>query len=140
MEKETKEQDIHAIWQTCVEMANAVSQRRDTMNNLFVTLNNAVIAAISWMWDIKTAFLCAAGLVICVVWLLYINNFKRLNSAKFKIINELEQKMGVSPFKDEWDVLQKTKRYIKGTTLERILPIAFAVGYIVVFVILMCTK
>lgn len=140
MEKETKEQDIHAIWQTCVEMANAVSQRRDTMNNLFVTLNIAVIAAISWMWDIKTAFLCAAGLVICVVWLLYINNFKRLNSAKFKIINELEQKMGVSPFKDEWDVLQKTKRYIKGTTLERILPIAFAVGYIVVFVILMCTK
>ena len=117
MEKETKEQDIHAIWQTCVEMANAVSQRRDTMNNLFVTLNIAVIAAISWMWDIKTAFLCAAGLVICVVWLLYINNFKRLNSAKFKIINELEQKMGVSPFKDEWDVLQKTKRYIKGTTL-----------------------
>ncbi len=140
MEKETKDQDIQAIWQTCVEMSNSVSQRRDSMNNLFVTLNIAVIAAISWMWDIKTAFLCAAGLVVCVVWLLYIINFKRLNSAKFKVIYELEQKMGTSPFKDEWDILQNTKRYINGTTLERILPIAFALGYIIVFIILMCKK
>ena len=134
------EKDIQGIWQTCVEMANGVSQRRDAMNNLFVTLNIAVIAAISWMWDVKTVFLCAAGLVICVVWLLYINNFKRLNAAKFQVIYDLEQKMGVSPFKDEWDILKKTKRYLEGTKLERILPIAFAVGYAVVFVILICTK
>ena len=56
------------------------------------------------------------------------------------MIYELEKKMGTSPFKDEWDILQNTKRYIKGTTLERILPIAFALGYIVVFIILLCTK
>ena len=29
---------ILAQWQTCVEMANSVSQRRDTMNNVFITL------------------------------------------------------------------------------------------------------
>ena len=26
-------------WQTCVDMANSVSQRRDNMNNIFITLN-----------------------------------------------------------------------------------------------------
>lgn len=140
MEQEDKEQDVLAIWQTCVEMANGVSQRRDTMNNLFVTLNIAVIAAVSWMWDVKTVFLCVAGLVICVVWLLYINNFKRLNTAKFRVIYDLEERLGVTPFKDEWDILKKTKRYLEGTKLERILPIAFALGYAVVFVILICTK
>lgn len=140
MEQEDKDQDILAIWQTCVEMANGVSQRRDTMNNLFVTLNIAVIAAVSWMWDVKTVFLCVAGLVICVVWLLYINNFKRLNAAKFRVIYDLEERLGVTPFKDEWDILKKTKRYLEGTKLERILPIAFALGYAVVFVILICTK
>lgn len=140
MEQEDKKQDVLAIWQTCVEMANGVSQRRDTMNNLFVTLNIAVIAAVSWMWDVKTVFLCVAGLVICVVWLLYINNFKRLNTAKFRVIYDLEERLGVAPFKDEWDILKKTKRYLEGTKLERILPIAFAVGYAVVFVILICTK
>lgn len=140
MEQEDKDQDVLAIWQTCVEMANGVSQRRDTMNNLFVTLNIAVIAAVSWMWDVKTVFLCVAGLVICVVWLLYINNFKRLNAAKFRVIYDLEKRLGVTPFKDEWDILKKTKRYLEGTKLERILPIAFALGYAVVFVILICTK
>ena len=140
MEQEDKDQDVLAIWQTCVEMANGVSQRRDTMNNLFVTLNIAVIAAVSWMWDVKTVFLCVAGLVICVVWLLYINNFKRLNADKFRVIYDLEERLGVTPFKDEWDILKKTKRYLEGTKLERILPIAFALGYAVVFVILICTK
>ena len=140
MEQEDKDQDVLAIWQTCVEMANGVNQRRDTMNNLFVTLNIAVIAAVSWMWDVKTVFLCVAGLVICVVWLLYINNFKRLNAAKFRVIYDLEERLGVTPFKDEWDILKKTKRYLEGTKLERILPIAFALGYAVVFVILICTK
>lgn len=140
MEQEDKDQDVLAIWQTCVEMPNGVSQRRDTMNNLFVTLNIAVIAAVSWMWDVKTVFLCVAGLVICVVWLLYINNFKRLNAAKFRVIYDLEERLGVTPFKDEWDILKKTKRYLEGTKLERILPIAFALGYAVVFVILICTK
>lgn len=140
MEQEDKKQDVLAIWQTCVEMANGVSQRRDTMNNLFVTLNIAVIAAVSWMWDVKTVFLCVAGLVICVVWLLYINNFKRLNTAKFRVIYDLEERLGVTPFKDEWDILKKTKRYLEGTKLERILPITFALGYAVVFVILICTK
>ena len=140
MEQEDKKQDVLAIWQTCVEMANGVSQRRDTMNNLFVTLNIAVIAAVSWMWDVKTVFLCVAGLVICVVWLLYINNFKRLNTAKFRVIYDLEERLGVTPFKDEWDIMKKTKRYLEGTKLERILPIAFALGYAVVFVILICTK
>ncbi len=136
----TIDKNIQPIWQTCVEMANSISQRRDAMNNLFVTLNIAVITAISWMWDIKTVFLCAAGLIICFVWLLYINNFKRLNTAKFQVIYDLEKEMGVSPFQDEWEILKNVKHYIEGTKLERIIPIAFAMVYIVVFVVLICNR
>lgn len=76
MENGREEQDILQIWQTCVEMTNSVTQRRETMNSLFVTINLAVIAAVSWMWDIRTACLCAAGLVLRVVWLLYIQLFQ----------------------------------------------------------------
>lgn len=56
-------------WQTCVEMANSVSQRRDTMNNIFVTLNLATIAAISLICDIKTIGLSIMGVLLCVVWI-----------------------------------------------------------------------
>ena len=74
--KETENQEaLLAQWQTCVEMANAVSERRDTMNNLFVTLNLAIIAAISFMWDTKTLALLIAGIIVCAVWILFIRNF-----------------------------------------------------------------
>lgn len=43
-----------AQWQTCVEMADSISQRRDKMNNIFVTLNLAIVAAVSIVWDIKS--------------------------------------------------------------------------------------
>lgn len=41
-----KTEIVLARWQTCVEMANSVSQRRDTMNNIFVTLNLAIVAEV----------------------------------------------------------------------------------------------
>lgn len=39
----TDVKSVLAQWQTCVEMANATSQRRDTMNNIFVTLNLGIL-------------------------------------------------------------------------------------------------
>lgn len=89
-------------WQTCVEMADSVSQRRDSMNNLFVTLNLGLIAAVSFIWEIKSVFLLIAGLIICVLWCLFIRNFKQLNTEKYAVINNIEKKLPVKPFTDEW--------------------------------------
>ena len=135
-ENNNAHQDYMAVWQTCVEMADSVSQRRDSMNNLFVTLNLALIAAISWMWDIKTVFLCIAGLITSVVWWNYISSFRKLNDAKFQVIHDIEKNLGISPFKKEWEILKQKKHYKEGTILERILPIAFSIGYIAIIVLL----
>lgn len=102
---------VLAQWQTCVEMANSVSQRRDTMNNIFVTLNLAIVAAISINWDMKSLFILVAGIVVCVIWLLFIRNYKLLNTEKFNVINEIEKKLPVKPFNDEWKKLQRNKQY-----------------------------
>lgn len=59
---------ILAQWQTCVEMANNISQRRDSTNNLFVTLNLAIIATVSIVWDLKSLFVLLAGIACCVLW------------------------------------------------------------------------
>ena len=66
------EETILAHWQTCVEMANSVSQRRDTMNNIFVTVNLAIIAAVSLTFEFKSIFILAAGIVLCILWILFI--------------------------------------------------------------------
>ena len=74
-------------WKTCVDMANSVSQRRDNMNNIFITLNLAIMAAVSITWDIKSLFILIAGITICILWMLNIRNYKLLNTAKFNVIN-----------------------------------------------------
>ena len=85
-------------WQTCVEMANSISQRRDTLNNLFVTLNMAILTAISIIWDLKSLIVSLIGILLCFAWIFILRNFKILNSEKFKVINDIENKLPEKPF------------------------------------------
>lgn len=126
-----KTEIILAQWQTCVEMANSVSQRRDTMNNIFVTLNLAIIAAVSIAWDLKSLFILVAGIVVCIIWILFIRNYKLLNTEKFNVINDIEKKLPVKPFNDEWKKLKSNKKYRDSTKLENTLPIMFIVLYVI---------
>lgn len=135
-----KTEIVLAQWQTCVEMANSVSQRRDTMNNIFVTLNLAIIAAVSINWDIKSLFILAAGIVVCVIWLLFIRNYKLLNAEKFNVINEIEKKLPVKPFNDEWKKLERNKKYKDSTKLEKTLPIMFIVLYVIAIITIVAIK
>ena len=139
-----KNEIILAQWQTCVEMANSVSQRRDVMNNIFVTLNLAIVAAVSITWDIKSLFILIAGIVVCSIWLLFIRNYKLLNEEKFNVINTLEMRLPVKPFNDEWNKLKSNKKYKNSTKLEKALPIMFIVLYVIaiiaIIVIKFCTQ
>ena len=77
MENTTEDKELLLNqWQTCVDMANSVSQRRDNMNNIFITLNLAIMAAVSITWDIKSLFILIAGITICILWMLNIRNYK----------------------------------------------------------------
>lgn len=122
-------------WQTCVQMANSVSERRDTMNNLFVSLNVAVITAISIIWDKKTIILVILGIVICISWLLFIRNFRELNKAKFSIITNIEKDLPILAFFEEWEILKRNKKYIEGTFLEKLLPYLFIITYFITILI-----
>lgn len=131
---------ILSQWQTCVEMANSVSQRRDTMNNIFVTLNLAIITTVSITWDIKTLFILIAGIVICHIWMLFIRNYKFLNKAKFNVINDIENRLPVRPFNDEWEELKNNKKYSDCTKLEKTLPIMFIILYIIAIIAIVVVK
>ncbi|MFW0895346.1 hypothetical protein ACJV2T_03220 [Gardnerella sp. Marseille-Q9179] len=135
-----KSEIILAQWRTCVEMANSVSQRRDSMNNIFITLNLAIIAAISISWNIKSIFILLSGIAFCGVWLSFINNYKLLNREKFKVIDSLESQLPAHPFREEWEKLQKVKKYKDGTFLEKVLPITFICIYVLAIVFMIIIK
>lgn len=146
-EQETnKQQVILSQWQTCVEMANNVSQRRDTTNNVFITLNLAIITAVSSISSIENIskfVILIFGMGICFLWFLLIKNFKTLNKIKFEIINEIEEKLPLQPFKDEWERLNELKnseeKYKNFTKIESYLPLVFSVLYLIyMFSIISC--
>ncbi len=137
MKKENKEEMILAQWQTCVEMANSVSQRRDSMNNIFITLNLGLITAVSITFTIKSILILFVGILLCILWRMFIRNYKLLNSAKFEVINRLELQLPTRPFNDEWELLQKSKKCKDTTLLENAIPIIFIVLYICIIISLL---
>lgn len=137
---DSKDELLLAQWQTCVEMANSISQRRDVMNNIFITLNLAIMAAVSIVWDIKSILILVAGIVVCALWFLFIRNYKQLNSVKFDIINRIERDLPAQPFCEEWEKLKSNKKYMDGTKLEKWLPTMFIALYIVTAIIIVVIK
>lgn len=124
-------------------MANSISQHRDNMNNIFITLKLAIIAAVSVTWDLKSLFILIAGITICILWMLNIRNYKLLDTAKFNIINSIEEKLPLAPFKDEWQFFLNSKKYKDSTTLESILPITLIMLYIftvIATIVIKCTS
>lgn len=125
---------------------NNISQRRDTTNNVFITLNLAIITAVSSISSIENIskfVILIFGMGICFLWFLLIKNFKTLNKIKFEIINEIEEKLPLQPFKDEWERLNKLKnseeKYKNFTKIESYLPLVFSVLYLIyMFSIISC--
>ncbi len=116
-------------WKTCVEMANSNTEKRTNSNNIFITINAALLAVVSFSLDYKSIVLSIVGIAVCIVWLYSIEDYKKLSSVKYHIVNEIEQKLPLAPFTDEWEKLKNEKQYIGLTKIEKILPWLFILLY-----------
>lgn len=125
---------ILSQWQTCVEMADSVSKRRDSMNKWFITIHTAVIAALSYEQGMGSGLLALGGLAGCFVWHMFIKNYKTYNSAKFKVINEMEKHLPVQPFNKEWDILKNDAKCTETTDLECVITRVLGIFYIAYFI------
>lgn len=120
-------------WKTCVEMANSISQRRDTFNNIFITINTAIMSLILLNPEVNSVLVSLIGIFSLVFWMVFITNFKKLNIAKFKVIFELEKKLPYKPFTKEWEYA-KNNKYVNGTTVEIGLIIVLFIVYLIIIV------
>lgn len=75
-------------WKTCVEMANSNTEKRTNSNNIFITINAALLAVMSFSLDYKSIILSVVGIAVCVVWLYSIESYKKLSSVKYHNENE----------------------------------------------------
>ena len=121
-------------WKTAVDMSNAISDRRTNVNNIFLSINSILLALITFQFEKKSMGYALIGCMICGIWIINLKNFKQLNSAKFKVINELEKKLPANVFDYEWELIGRGndgKRYKRMTKIEQVLPFIFILIYIV---------
>ncbi len=138
--------DYMELYKLAVEMADRVSARRGTANAFFVTVNTALLAFLG-LAELDAAWpVAAGGVVISVTWALLIKSYRDMNRAKFTVINEAEKRLPLKIFYDEWQVLKKErpeswlpkdwrgwlKWYVEFTIVEMIVPLVFAVLYLVI--------
>lgn len=124
-----------------VESADRVSQRRIAANNFLLTVNAFLVTlyglassfVTNWAWRFVVP---AAGILVCSVWLELIRSYRNLNTAKFKVIHELEEHLPVALFDREWAYAQRGqgKAYKPLTRVELFIPLVFAALYTILAV------
>ncbi|MCY4260033.1 MAG: hypothetical protein OXC91_07190 [Rhodobacteraceae bacterium] len=131
--------ELLEIYKLHAELADRVSQRREAANRLHLGLLSGlslfagVFADFGDMESLNHFVFLAAGSlgpVISSSWWIVIRSHRQLNSAKFRTLHELEDRIAFPFFRREWEILKKgtgRKTYWKITTVETFLPIAFGI-------------
>lgn len=146
MFKNGEKQTYFEQYKMFVESAEKVSDKRMSANNYFLTVNTLLVSLTGLMFTSKTlfwsfnAFKLAGilGLVICSIWFLIVLSYKQLNSGKFKIIHNLEEKLPIQLYADEWKELEEgknPKKYIPLSHIELAVPVAFFCLYLILLLL-----
>jgi hypothetical protein len=127
------------IFKLLVEMADRVSQRRQTANSFYLSINTLLVGGSTYLsilypreWS--SIAVSVAGIAICALWSMNIISYKTLNAAKFSVINSLETRLPFQPFTQEWSILDPDddgKRHNPFHKIEIAVPWVFAALYII---------
>jgi hypothetical protein len=122
-----------------VEMADRISQRRTTANNYFLTVNSAILGFVGyltskesteWLW-----LLAVAGCALSFLWFSIIISHKKLNTAKWLVVHEIEKRLPMSPYDAEWEAVERGKNrrlYWPLSHVESFVPWVFLFLHVVV--------
>lgn len=117
---EIKTEQLLEQYKLYVESAQKISDNRiSTVNFMLVLLSSLIVIITAFLDDKTTALaLCVIGIVICIYSTIMVWQFRKLNSIKFAVINELEQKMPLRLYCYEWELMGKKRRYIGLARME----------------------
>lgn len=135
--------DDHTLeqYKLFVESSHKVSDRRLSTNSYFLTINSSLLTLMGLLAGIiadrkPLVLLCVAGMLISWTWLIQLEDFQRLNSAKFQVINELEARLPANVFQEEWRHLTKyrgmsrTEKRIPWTLIGLYIVLGFVLWFL----------
>lgn len=119
-----------------VASASQVSDRRHQANQFFSTINTVLLAASGFIPGKEIAFnwqIALAGGLLCLIWKHMIDGYSSLNSAKFKVILEMEEHLPAATYKTEWSHF-KQARASSLSSIESNVPWLFMGAYFLVYI------
>lgn len=133
---DTYRNDVLDIYKTYLEMADRISARREKTNSYFLTINTALVGVVTYLSLSDSACpifishfpIAIAGITLSYLWYRIIRSYRDLNSAKFKIIHMIEQKLPLAPYDAEWEAVGRgkdKKLYLPFTHVEIFVPWIF---------------
>jgi hypothetical protein len=157
------------LYKNAVEMADRVSSRRAGANTFFLTLNTTLAAVVGIVSSARKpsshgsvpsfdafglVLTAVAGIVLAIVWRALLAYYRRLNHAKFDVINKLEEQLPAQPYAEEWEILhpnepdepdtklewwqlvkrlrrwRRRTRHREATVIEQVVPLVFVAIYV----------
>ena len=137
---------LFSQYQLFIESAEKISDRRQNANNYFITINTVLISFLGVLFQAKLleniswvkSLVSFVGIIICVVFWFLLRSYKQINTGKFKVIHEIEQKLPLGLYDYEWKVLEEGKNkkvYYPFSHVEMIIPWVFGAIYVVLGVL-----
>lgn len=128
-----------------VRLLEQSTGKRQKSNHLFLTIHTALLAILGFVNKevdgdlfLINILIALSGMVICYSWYRLIKSYKNVNAAKFKIVHVIEEKLPLSLYSAEWNLLGKgenSKLYKPITSIELIIPIIFTIIYLVLILV-----
>lgn len=122
-----------------VEMADRISQRRTSSNSYFLSVNSAILAFAGYLTSKGSTdylwLLAVAGILLCLLWFNIITSYRDLNSAKWEVVQQIEERLPISPYAAEWEAVgrgRNPKLYRPLSHIERAVPWIFAGLHVIV--------
>jgi hypothetical protein len=113
-------------YKLAVEMWDHVRARRQISNSFYLTINTAILSATGFVRPgFPFHYLSAVGIIICILWIASILNYRSLTDEKYDVIRRLETLFPSAPFSAE---MIGVKRPF--TLVERGVPLAFILLHI----------
>lgn len=137
---------ILEIYKLYVKMTDNISERRQSANSFFLTLNSAIVALVGYvnlsqssLSGAKSFFwlVAVSGMVLSFLWYRLIRSYRDINSGKFKVIHAIESQLPIRPYDAEWTALgsgKEPKLYLPFTHIEIFVPWIFFAIHLFVLV------
>ena len=122
------------------ETADKISDRRTQSNNFFVTLNSTLITVVGLVGSQSDNLIKGgpmlfivpiAGLLVCFLWRVIVKSYRDINTAKFQVLHEIEDRLPLRLYSYEWEVAKHGDgtKYRPTSHVEMWIPVLFGVLY-----------